>query len=204
MTAGQLTSGSSFTRDFFDIKEIGRGEHGTVYSCVRKMDLWPYAVKVVETRGGAADRERTLQEIYAMAAQGDNPGAIRYHSAWEEGGAIYIQTELCVETLLAAWAAGRGLGPPARAAGVAAPRVRRPAHSDGRAGGPRPFTAGELWRVAGEAAAALLYMHEHGMAHLDVKVRMRASLRGKAGEGRRRLKGMEWRGGREASREGVR
>ena len=173
MSAGLLTSGSSFSRDFFDIKEIGRGEHGTVYSCVRKIDLWPYAVKVVETRGGGAERERALQEIYALAAQGDNPSAVRYHSAWEEGGAVYIQTELCAHNLLDAGAAGRGLGPMAAGAGAGGashPRQAPAPAADRAPGGPQPFAAAELWWVAGEVAAALRYMHGHGVAHFDVKV----------------------------------
>jgi hypothetical protein len=57
-------------RDFFDLEEVGSGEHGKVYKCVRRMDLWPYAVKVLQ-RGvaGPRDREQVLQEIYALASQ---------------------------------------------------------------------------------------------------------------------------------------
>ena len=34
------------------------------------MDLWPYAVKAIErSAAGGRARERTLQEIYALAAQ---------------------------------------------------------------------------------------------------------------------------------------
>ena len=42
----------------------------------------------------ARERERVLQEIYALAAQGDNAHAVRYYSAWdevrtgEEGGGV--------------------------------------------------------------------------------------------------------------------
>jgi hypothetical protein len=87
----RLTTAPSFRRDFFDIRELGRGEHGSVFRCVRKMDLWPYAVKVLPQCKGARDREIALQEIYALAAQGDNPHAVRYYNAWEEDDVIYIQ-----------------------------------------------------------------------------------------------------------------
>jgi hypothetical protein len=60
-------------------------------SCVRKIDLWPYAVKVLPRCNSANDRERVLQEIYAFAAQGDNPHTVRYYNAWEEDDVVYIQ-----------------------------------------------------------------------------------------------------------------
>lgn len=58
---------------------------------MRKMDLWPYAVKVLPKCIGARERESALQEIYALAAQGDNLHVVRYYNAWEEEDVIYIQ-----------------------------------------------------------------------------------------------------------------
>ena len=96
----------------------------------------------------ARDRERVLQEIYALAAQGDNAHAVRYYGAWEEDDVVYIQMELCSGTIEREWLApgGRGGG------------------EDGR-----PLDAQALCMVAAHAASALAHMHRHGMVHLDVK-----------------------------------
>uniref|UniRef100_A0A0C3SZM2 Protein kinase domain-containing protein n=1 Tax=Guillardia theta (strain CCMP2712) TaxID=905079 RepID=A0A0C3SZM2_GUITC len=126
---------------FINIQELGQGEHGKVYKCVRKMDLWPYAVKVLNKMcSGRKDRERVLQEIYALSSQGDNPFALRYYNAWEEQDVIYIQTELCLKTLHDEWVGE---------------------------GGQLPFQ--RLATALYQAASGLAYLHEHGMAHLDMK-----------------------------------
>ena len=54
----RLTVTKSFLRDFFNVEALDRGEHGRVYKCVCRMDLWPYAVKVIEAGCVSARRLR--------------------------------------------------------------------------------------------------------------------------------------------------
>ena len=145
------------------MEAVDGGEHGRVYKCVGKMDLWPYAIKVIE-RGcvSARDRERVLQEIYALAAQGDNAHAVRYYSAWEEEDIIYIQMELCTGTVADEWKRDRGGGARTHTLGTSAG-----VDSCESTGAPLPEA--RLRVVAAHAAAGLAHMHRHGMVHLDVK-----------------------------------
>jgi hypothetical protein len=90
----------SFMDDFCDLKEIGRGSIGRVFSCRRKIDLSLYAVKEINKRfRSERERERLLREIYALSTQGDNIHVVRYFNAWEQDDKLYIQMELCMGSL---------------------------------------------------------------------------------------------------------
>jgi hypothetical protein len=90
----------SFMDDFCDLKEIGRGSIGRVFSCRRKIDLSLYAVKEINKRfRSELERERLLREIYALSTQGDNIHVVRYFNAWEQDHKLYIQMELCMGSL---------------------------------------------------------------------------------------------------------
>jgi len=130
----------SFLYDFFDFKEIGRGNSGRVYKCYRKIDLCPYAVKEINTAARTPmQKERLLREIYAHSSQVDNVHVVRYYNAWEQDDVLFIQTELCAGTLAA---------------------IRE---EQG------PFTEERLCHVLVQLAAGLAYMHAHNLAHMDVK-----------------------------------
>eukprot|EP00976_Prorocentrum_cordatum_P117580 1196328-Prorocentrum_minimum.AAC.3 len=39
----------------------------------------------------AAEKERRLQEVQALAAMGSHPNIVRYYSAWFETDVLYLQ-----------------------------------------------------------------------------------------------------------------
>lgn len=130
----------SFLEDFDELKEIGRGSFGRVFSCRRKIDLCWYAVKEINNEfRSERERERLLREIYALSTQGDNVHVVRYFSAWEQDDKLYIQTELCTGSL---------------------EDVRRRKSALGE---------DAVRDILVQVATGLAFMHAHNMAHLDVK-----------------------------------
>jgi len=128
----------SFLDDFCDIKEIGCGSFGRVFSCRRKIDLCQYAVKEINNEfRSERERERLLREIYALSTQGDNIHVVRYFNAWEQDDKLYIQTELCTGSLEDV-------------------RKRQGAQSEDT-----------LREILVQIATGLAFMHAHNMAHLD-------------------------------------
>lgn len=95
------TSFSRFVADFEVVGTLGNGSFGCVYKVRNRMDRRMYAIKAAKREArGESDRDRMLQEVYALAAlSGETTAAamhiVRYHHAWIEGNRLYIQTELC-------------------------------------------------------------------------------------------------------------
>lgn len=139
-TANQTAMSMDISINHFDTCEpIGMGSFGKVYKCRRKIDLTEYAVKVIEMRS-ELERDRLLKEVYALASQGDNPHVVRYYSAWQDERNIFIQMELCGQTLA---------------------QKRKQLE--------RPLDLGELFDVLVQIASGLAFMHRRDIAHLDVK-----------------------------------
>ncbi|KAL7467703.1 hypothetical protein ACHAXS_011452 [Conticribra weissflogii] len=99
------SSFSRFAADFEVVGTLGNGSFGCVYKVRNRMDRRMYAIKAAKREArGISDRDRMLQEVYALAALSDNTTTeamhiVRYHQAWMEGNRLYIQTELCQSTL---------------------------------------------------------------------------------------------------------
>lgn len=94
---------SRYEEDFETEEEIGHGQFGSVYRCIKRMDGVKYAVKQLHLGSPKASKQTLLQEVYALSAlscRGDfNKHIVRYFSAWCEDSALYIQMELCDITL---------------------------------------------------------------------------------------------------------
>jgi serine/threonine protein kinase len=110
-----------------------------------------YAVKCTRRRfKGQADRDRYLQEVKALAkvcaadSSEEVLHVVRYHQAWIEDERLFMQTELCEESLEMALREGR---------------------PGGRMGLEEVFDFGR------QMLLALDVLHRHGLVHLDVKVR---------------------------------
>lgn len=59
-----------------------------------------YAVKCsLEIYRNAADRREKLQEVQKHELLPPHPNLIHFVKAWEERGRLYIQTELCCQSL---------------------------------------------------------------------------------------------------------
>jgi len=138
---------SRFVSDFQVVGTLGTGSFGSVYSVRNRMDKRLYAIKAAKREArGESDRNRMLQEVYALASLSDKAcegemHIVRYHQAWMEGNRLYIQTELCDTTLLEEMKGGTG---------VLLDEKRR-------------------YKLLREMLLALELVHKSGMIHLDIK-----------------------------------
>jgi serine/threonine protein kinase len=104
-----------------------------------------YAIKAARREArGSSDRDRMLQEVYALAALTDDTTAahmhiVGYHQAWMEGNRLYIQTELCDGSLEM--------------------EMKTKVMDEKR-----------RYKLLREMALALDLVHRSGMIHLDIKV----------------------------------
>jgi wee1-like protein kinase len=121
------------------------------------LDGCMYAIKAAQRQAkGAADRDRMLKEVYALAALSDqadtaNFHIVRYHQAWMEDDRLYIQTELCSGTLTDEMNRERGV-----------------------------LSTDRRYKLLREMLLALEFIHRNNMVHLDIKVRMLLDLERKS------------------------
>jgi len=163
------TASSSFSRflsDFEIVGSLGTGTFGSVYKVRNRTDRRLYAIKAAKRAArGVADRNRMLQEVYALASLGDlacegEMHIVRYHQAWMEEGntRLYIQTELCELTLLeevkieyASMSVSMARGSSAlQKNGILTGEKRR-------------------YKLLREMLLALDLVHKSGLIHLDIK-----------------------------------
>lgn len=150
------SSFSRFLSDFEIVGTLGVGSFGSVYSVRNRTDRRLYAIKAAKREArGSSDRNRMLQEVYALSALSDkgcmnSMHIVRYHQAWMEGNRLYIQTELCDSTLLQVM---RG--------------KRVDENNDGK---PCVYVdEKERYKLLREMLLALDLVHKSGMIHLDIK-----------------------------------
>ncbi|XP_003380223.1 membrane-associated tyrosine- and threonine-specific Cdc2-inhibitory kinase [Trichinella spiralis] len=85
---------------FTDIKRIGQGSFGEVFSVTSLDDGEQYAVKrSIEGFRNSLDRRIKLDEVEKHEGLPPHPNFVQFVRGWEECGSLYIQTELCDETL---------------------------------------------------------------------------------------------------------
>ncbi len=154
------TTPSSFSRflnDFEIVGTLGVGSFGSVYSVRNRTDRRLYAIKAAKREArGSSDRDRMLQEVYALSALSDkgcinSMHIVRYHQAWMEGNRLYIQTELCDSTLLQVMRASGG-------------------HKNKDGNNPCVYLdEKQRYKLLREILLALDLVHKSGMIHLDIK-----------------------------------
>ena len=146
-----MQTSSSFSRflsDFEIVGTLGTGSFGSVYSVKHRTDQRLYAIKAAKREArGVTDRNRMMQEVYALASLSDkvcvsSMHIVRYHQAWMEGNRLYIQTELCDFTLEEEIRNGKN--------GLLVEEKRR-------------------YKLLREMLLALDLVHKSGMIHLDIK-----------------------------------
>lgn len=96
--------GSRFNEDFVEIWTLGKGHFGSVVKCQNKLDGIEYAIKITERQHPKRrlNMYEALQEAYALSAlsvSSENPYIVRYYRGWIENEQLYIQMELCENSL---------------------------------------------------------------------------------------------------------
>uniref|UniRef100_A0A6I8NIH5 non-specific serine/threonine protein kinase n=1 Tax=Ornithorhynchus anatinus TaxID=9258 RepID=A0A6I8NIH5_ORNAN len=100
-----------------------------------------YAVKrSVSPFRGPQDRVRKLAEVGGHEKVGRHPRCVHLERAWEEGGLLYLQTELC----------GPSLQQHCETRGTGLPEA-------------------QVWGYLRDTLLALAHLHGRGLVHLDVK-----------------------------------
>lgn len=132
---------SYFSQCFTNLGLLGRGSFGEVYKVLSHQDGRHYAVKrSVQRFRGNGERNRSIREARSHERLGPHPHILGFVAAWEEGGRLYIQTELCCTSLLL--------------------------HAEAQPPSPDEPAA---WAYLCDLLSALHHLHSRGFAHLDLK-----------------------------------
>ncbi|XP_023081542.1 membrane-associated tyrosine- and threonine-specific cdc2-inhibitory kinase [Piliocolobus tephrosceles] len=132
---------SFFQQSFQRLSRLGHGSYGEVFKVRSKEDGRLYAVKrSMSPFRGPKDRARKLAEVGSHEKVGQHPCCVRLEQAWEEGGILYLQTELC----------GPSLQQHCEAWGASLPEA-------------------QVWGYLRDMLLALAHLHSQGLVHLDVK-----------------------------------
>ncbi|XP_056152593.1 membrane-associated tyrosine- and threonine-specific cdc2-inhibitory kinase isoform X2 [Lampris incognitus] len=132
---------SYFTQCFTNLGLLGKGCFGEVYKVVSHLDGRHYAVKRSAHRfRGSRERKCSLREARNHERLPPHPHILGFVGAWEEGGRVYIQMELCVTNLLL--------------------------HAENQLPSP---DEGAVWTYLCDLLLALQHLHSQNFVHLDVK-----------------------------------
>nr|XP_019575183.1 PREDICTED: membrane-associated tyrosine- and threonine-specific cdc2-inhibitory kinase isoform X1 [Rhinolophus sinicus]XP_019575185.1 PREDICTED: membrane-associated tyrosine- and threonine-specific cdc2-inhibitory kinase isoform X1 [Rhinolophus sinicus]XP_019575186.1 PREDICTED: membrane-associated tyrosine- and threonine-specific cdc2-inhibitory kinase isoform X1 [Rhinolophus sinicus]XP_019575187.1 PREDICTED: membrane-associated tyrosine- and threonine-specific cdc2-inhibitory kinase isoform len=132
---------SFFQQSFQRLGRLGHGSYGEVFKVRSKEDGQLYAVKrSMSPFRGPKDRARKLAEVSGHEKVGQHPCCVRLEQAWEEGGILYLQTELC----------GPNLQQHCEAWGTSLPEA-------------------QVWGYLRDILLALAHLHGQGLVHLDIK-----------------------------------
>eukprot|EP01112_Ceratiomyxa_fruticulosa_P010024 TRINITY_DN2632_c0_g2_i4.p1 TRINITY_DN2632_c0_g2~~TRINITY_DN2632_c0_g2_i4.p1 ORF type:complete len:475 (+),score=107.85 TRINITY_DN2632_c0_g2_i4:833-2257(+) len=128
----------SCSNHFEFLEKLGEGSFGIVFK-VRKDGNY-YAIKKSKNAiWNTIDRNQQLKELGVIKLLGSHPNIIKMSDAWEEGGHIYIQTELCENGSLC----------------DLMERTTVPEES--------------IWRYLNDILQGLSHIHAHNIMHLDIK-----------------------------------
>ncbi|KNH01723.1 protein kinase [Perkinsela sp. CCAP 1560/4] len=136
--------GKRLCRDYTLIENIGQGDFGTVWKAYHFLERRFYAVKQSSRKfRGETDRQRSLQEVYALSAcSGTCPYIVRYYESWTEGNTLFIKMEYCEG------------GSVRSALPLGVHQCSEP----------------ELWELIYQIGMALHNLHVRNIVHLDVKM----------------------------------
>lgn len=131
-----------YAREFDQLREIGHGSFGTVFQVRNRSDGKEYAVKRKNREDRSClDIKRTVAELTAAFGVSDHPNCVRHYQAWEEQGHLFIQTELCDQSL-EKWLIDH---------------VGRPVEEE------------QIWQFLLDLSLGLQHIHSQGFVHLDIK-----------------------------------
>jgi len=129
---------------FFDVKLIGRGDFGTVFQAVNSVDGCKYAIKKTLVQSNSQKSRRlALKEcnvLSYLSQHGQCPYIVRYHTSfWENDMTVCMQMEYCEQGSV------------------------KERHSKER------LIEAEIWKLFTQISIAIKFLHDHNIAHLDVK-----------------------------------
>ncbi|KAM7274775.1 hypothetical protein ACFE04_016641 [Oxalis oulophora] len=91
---------SRYYTEFQEIEKIGSGNFSCVFKVLKRIDGCLYAVKrITRQLHKELERRKALMEVQALAAIGFNENVVGYYTSWFENAQLYIQTELCDQSL---------------------------------------------------------------------------------------------------------
>ncbi|GMR29945.1 hypothetical protein PMAYCL1PPCAC_00140, partial [Pristionchus mayeri] len=89
-----------FEQCFTVERKLGEGSFGEVFQAKSREDSKVYAVKrAIEPYRSSSDRALKLREVQKHEELTPHPNLVYFYRAWEERGRLYIQTELCLNSL---------------------------------------------------------------------------------------------------------
>ncbi|XP_064384490.1 membrane-associated tyrosine- and threonine-specific cdc2-inhibitory kinase-like [Halichondria panicea] len=131
---------SYFEQCFEVLDKLGQGSFGEVFKVRSHEDGKLYAVKKSRQRfRGQWDRRQKLREVEKHENLPPQRNCVRFHKAWEERDCLYIQTELCSESL-SEYADHRGRVPERR-----------------------------VWAILVDLLRGLKHLHDNNLCHFDIK-----------------------------------
>ena len=127
-------------RDFEVVAELGSGPWGTVYKAISVRYHEIEALKILDPSTPALIEE--ARGSFEALSRLSHPNLLRLHAFTSNGGTAYLTTEYV-----------DGIGLVSFVRGACSPRER----------------ARRTFYSAGQVARALGYLHDHGIAHLNLK-----------------------------------
>ncbi|GMR58331.1 hypothetical protein PMAYCL1PPCAC_28526, partial [Pristionchus mayeri] len=137
-------TGSFLSQNFETRCKLGEGDFGIVHEVQCMSSDTKYAIKIskvnpLKARNGLNYSRTNLNEVRAHMSIPPHDNLVRFHRAWKEQGHVYMQIELCKESLLDYWKTSTQL------------------------------TQKELSIVLHDSLRALSYLALHNFIHLDIK-----------------------------------
>ncbi|GMR58422.1 hypothetical protein PMAYCL1PPCAC_28617, partial [Pristionchus mayeri] len=141
----RLPQSSSFMgQKFFIVRTLGEGDFGIVKEVQCRKSCAKFAIKIskvdpMKVKTGLNYTTVHLKEVKSHMAVPSHTKIIEFYRAWKEGGHVYIQMELCKESLEEYWKK----------------QIR--------------MTECELRKALNDSLKALSYLSIHNFVHLDIK-----------------------------------